>query len=234
MQRAIAVSAGVLLFFPGILLAVPTLVVHADVPNCDPLFVPHEVHELGIAPAFTPFPTELISAADTFTDLSACPASDDPLAPNALVVITNMTPIAWKDLWYVADIPLDGAAGTIISNFDGFVDAAGPAFDPGEAFKIDAVGVNVPLVFESIAFDGIFAPGETWHFIIDDYFNFAGLPASLLDSIGVASASAGGPPSSGSIIAVPVPEPAGVVVGFLGLFGLVAFGWRRVKSPLAC
>jgi len=225
MLRALTIGAGLLLLFPAISLALPTSVDHANLPNCDPLFVPLEVDELGIPPLFTLFPDELIDATDTITNLVACPL-DDPLIPNTLVVMTNLTGIAWKDVWYVADprAPV-GAVGTSISNFDGLVDAAGPVFDPGDAFKIDSVGLNRPLVFESIAFNGIFSPGETWHFIIDDYVNTGGLAASLFDSFGVASASPGGPPSSGSIIAVPVPEPATCMLMLIGL-GAVVVGRR--------
>ena len=229
MLRALTIGAGLLLLFPTISLASPTSVIHQDDPNnCDFLFVPQQVDELGIAPAFTTVPDELIDATDTITSLVACPG-DDPLIPNTLVVMTNLTPIAWRDVWYVADprAPM-GAVGTSISNFDGRV-ASGAVSTPGDAFKIDTVGVNSPLVFESIAFNDIFEPGETWHFIIDDYVNTIGLAASLFDSFGVASASGGGPPSSGSIIAVPVPEPSSIVVAALGFIGLLAFGWRRRK-----
>jgi hypothetical protein len=171
---------------------------------------------LGLAPVF-PL-EERIDAVATFTDMAACP-SDDPEMPNALVVMTNVSPTAWSDVWYVADpLSFESLVGTSISNHDGSV---GNIFSPALTFKIDAVGVNKPLVFESIAFDGIFEPGETWHFIIDDYANTAGLSAALFDSIGVASLSAGGPPSSGSIIAVPVPEPGTFVLLLMGgaLFG---------------
>jgi hypothetical protein len=184
--------------------AVPTTVVSDDTGPCDFLSVPQTVHELGEAPAFTPFPTELISAVSTFIDLVACPSTDGP-APNALVAITNLTGLTWSDLWYVGDPPAaTGGGGTTFTNEDGIVNG-------GLAFKIDAVGLNTPLIFESIAADGIFVPLETWHFIIDDYANTVPLPADALDSIGVGSFSAGGPPSSGSIIALQghgVPEPA--------------------------
>ncbi len=121
-----------------------------------------------------------------------------------------LTPTAWTEVWYVAD----PSATTIISNFDGVVDMAPALVDPGHAFLIDTVGFNKPLIFESGPVNGIWDPGETWHFIIDDYMNFFGAPASAFDSIGVASASAGSPPSSGSIIAI--PEPASLAMLALG------------------
>jgi hypothetical protein len=204
---ALAIGAGYLLF-PTIALALPLKVDHADLPNCDTLIVPQDVHELGIAPAFSTLPDELIEAVDTLTSQAACP-SDDPTILNALVVMTNTTGIAWKDVWYVAD-PGDQASGavfTTLSNVDGVVDMAGGT-NRGFAFKIDTAGINTPLIGESGLLDGIFSPGETWEFIIDDYFNAAGIGASVFDSLGVASASAFAPPSSGSIIAVAVPEPA--------------------------
>jgi hypothetical protein len=208
--------SAILLLLPATSMALPTQVVHQDVDHCDPLFVPQNVHELGIAPTFATLPDELIEAADTITELIACPG-DSPDIPNALVIMTNLTGKAWSDVWYVADPPTqDPFVATSISNFDGLVDTA-PGSLPGRAFKIDTVGVNTPLIFESIAFNDIFEPGETWHFIIDDYMNTAGLPPSLFDSLGVASTSAGGPPSSGSIIAIEVPEPGGFALLAVGL-----------------
>jgi hypothetical protein len=188
--------------------AVPTTVTHDDTAGCDVLSVPRAVHELGEAPAFANFPTELISAVATFITTPACAATDEA-DPNALVVITNLTGLSWSDLWYVGDPPnATGGGGTSFTNVDGVVNG-------GLAFKIDTAGLNTPLVFESIAADGIFAPGEIWHFIIQDYGNAAALAADALDSIGVGSASAGGPPSSGSIIAIRhVPEPLLGLVGY--------------------
>jgi PEP-CTERM motif len=214
MLRTTIAGITILLLLPAVSLALPRIVLYSDDPHCDPLFVPQNVHELGIAPAFAALPLELITSSAIATEVAACPA-DDPLIANVRVSITNTTGIAWADLWYVADPFVDGV-GTFISNYDGFVDDAAGAGIPSRAFKIDTVGVNVPLVSESIAADGIFSPGETWAFIIDDYSNSFGLSAAAFDSMGVASASPGGPPSSGSIIAVPVPEP--------GTFALLAIG----------
>lgn len=165
-----------------------------ETPDCDLLVIPNVVHELG-TPPFPP--DELIECVFTFTNISACPLMDDPLMPNILMVITNLTPTFWTDLHYVADAGPNGPE-TSLSNDDGLITG-------GLAFKIDTVGVNTPLVFESILADLIFAPGETWHFIIQDYSNTLGLPPSAMSSIGVGTGSAGDPFSSGSIVAIPGP-----------------------------
>jgi hypothetical protein len=201
-----------LLWAAGPAQAVPTTVQHENLDNCDPLSVPQNVHELGRSPAFDDFPTERIRAAATFTDDVACVTpNQNPSLLNRVVSITNDTGIAWTDLWYVGDPSAATAfTGTALSNFDGLVNG-------GLAFKIDTVGVNRPLFSESIAADGVFAPTETWLFIIDDYQNGLALPPEALDSLGVGSGSLADPASSGSIIAVRASEPAA-----LGLVGYAA------------
>ena len=182
--------------------AVPTVILHNDTPECDPLFIPELVDELGFSP---PFPLdERLEAVATFTQIPACPMMDDPAMPNALVMITNLTvpPRAFDQVWYVAD------RETTLTNPDGV--AGMPGVPPTRAFRIDTLGVNTPLVSESLAMDGVWMPGETWTFIIQDYSNVLGLPPSLYDSIGVPSTLS--PPSSGSIIAVPEPSFAAMVM----------------------
>ncbi len=201
------VGLGLLLASPAG--AVPTSLTSFDTPPCDVLVVPLVVDELGVG--FPP--DELISATDSLTNLTACSTAPDHPAPNALVTMTNLTPTDFAEVWYVAD------PETFLTNVDGI--AAGML-----SFKIDAVGVNMPLVFESILFDGIFAAGETWEFIIQDYANTLGLPPSALASIGVPSA--GDFISSGSIIAIPVPEPSTALLLGLGLFG-IAVKQRRSR-----
>jgi hypothetical protein len=140
--------------------------------------------------------------------------------PDEVVNMTNLTSTDFQEVWYVAD------PETSLTNWDGLVNGE-------EAFRIDSQindpgGINHPLMYESMVYDGVFQAGETWEFIIQDYFNALGLAASLLDSCAggppctsglVGSLSAGGPPSSGSIIAL-IPEPSTALLFGLGLTAL--------------
>ena len=105
---------------------------------------------------------------------------------------------------------------TRISNFDGWMGEGG--HPPGEAFQIDTVGINRPLVFESMIPDGIFQAGEVWEFILQDYASSWGGPPELYNSIGIGGASLG-PQSTGSIVAI--PEPASMaMIGLVAGFGV--------------
>ncbi|MEM8864499.1 MAG: hypothetical protein AAGF31_03015 [Planctomycetota bacterium] len=186
--------------------AAPVSVTHENLPECDFLLVPEDLDELGIN--FPP--DELIDAVDKLTDQFACPSSDPGVGlGNRLVSIFNLAGQAFDNLWYVAD------PETRFTNVDGLVNGH-------EAFKIDRVGLNRPLVFESINANGIFEPGEQWDFIVDGYSNLNGLAASALFSVAAVGFDSGGEPlSSASVIATPVviPEPTAAL---LVLFAVAA------------
>jgi hypothetical protein len=203
----ICLIAGLILAVSTTAQAVSTPVTYED-GRQDPLaLLGPTYHELGNQP---PFPSnEWINSADLGeTDYVACWENYKiDYYPNMLVSITNMTNMAWTDLHYVAD------PETSITNDDGWIN--------GElAFRIDNIGVNQPLMSESMTPNLIFEPGETWEFIIQNYSNTLGLSAASFGSIGVPSGGDG--LSSGSIIAVPAP---GAVL--LGGIGVCLVGWLR-------
>lgn len=233
---AFTLSIGITMDFAH---AVPVKVSFDDYVQCDKLYIPTiEVDELGrgglVGPggAGYPFPLdETIRVASETTYQSVCKDMDDPDVPDALVHITNITSPkrAFKDVFYV------GNPNTGLSNVDGVVLQQGhETLGAGKAFRIDNVGKNTPLLSESFApANGIFEHGETWKFIIQD-FNGGGLSASEISSIGVAGGSyAGGATtthlSSGSIIAIPVPEPnVALLLGF-GLMACIGKRWKIQK-----
>ena len=166
------------------------------------------VDELGFNP---PFPeNEWITSSWVETIYRPCLENpDDPGIPNAEVSITNMTPFFFSGLQYVAD------PETSLQNYDEY------RINGQAAFLIDDLYDNTPLISESMVADLIFAPGETWVFVIQDYQNSLGLAPSLFGSLGVPTA--GDSLSSGSII-LPIPEPASLLI--LGL-GSIAFLRRK-------
>ncbi len=217
--------------------AFQTAVEHKDDPNhCDPLFIPIKVDELGSAGIFPP--DEGIDHTFTQNGPTVCLPFDDPDMFNPTVTIFNASTQKFNELWYVAD------PETRISNWDGVAEdfaiaSSGVAFD-NPAFRIDADysdpgGVHHPLLSESITANGIFEIGEAWEFVLQDYGNTLGLPPDAFYSPGVGAASdmvvttSPTPLSSGSIIAIPVPEPAGLLMLSLAIvpgLGIV----RRVKK----
>ena len=205
--------------------ALPTQVVHVDTPQCDPLFIPTNVHEIGDAGVF-PSDESLFAISQAPQQIGPCAATDDPTALDEIVEIRNLSGRPWLEVWYVAN------PETTITNFDG--EANDIAYGPTEeAFRIDNMisdpnGSHHPLLFESMTLDGIWEPLETWRFVLQDYSNAFGVPASAIDSLGVGDASppgaAGFRTSSGSIIGVTIPEPKTCV---LLLMGLSTFAFRR-------
>jgi len=132
----------------GTALAMPVEIYSENGPQ-DDLTIDGWGHELGNQ---SPFPDkEYITSAWENTSQTACfdDDSDNPDIDNVEVTITNMTEIYWKDLHYVAD------PETFLTNFDGYIGAL-DITDVEEAFVIDWVGINRPLIGESMTVDTIF------------------------------------------------------------------------------
>ena len=169
--------------------------------------------EIGVG-----FPAdELISSSWETTTYIPCPRDYDSGGPsNIKVTMTNLTDRAFYKVAYVKD------PETSITNDDLLL------INGQESFLIDYAGINVPLVYESMAQDTVFEPGETWKFVIQNYSNTSGLPASAFGSYDavhnlgrVGNQSGGDLVSSGSII----PEPATLIL--LAIGGLALRRKRR-------
>jgi hypothetical protein len=183
--------------------AVIVSVGHSDLPGCDVLLVPNIVDELGDAASFPA--GERILHFNSSVSLHVCDdIVNNPSIPDALVTITNLETIAFTEVWYVID-----QTGSF-ANVDGTVNGA-------SAMRIDTVGVNRPLILESLTADGIFEAGESWQFVLEDYVN--GPAADAFTTPGVVGIADQRP----SIIAT-IPEPSGLI---LGLLGGLAFVRRR-------
>ena len=217
MTNKTTIALAALTLAAGLAAANPVDGEYTDGPRCDNHGFLNAIEELGTAPFFPQ--DELIDTVWTVTQQPACLASDDPTLPNALVEMTNLTGKYWDNLFYVAD------PETTLSNVDGFgMSYAAPgAITP--AFRIDSFGANKNLVFESMAFDGIFEPGEVWAFIIQDYGNAFGLTPDLMGSLDFAGASGGDSMSTGSVVQFVVPAPGSLAL--LGLGGLTIARRRR-------
>ena len=222
-RRLRAALIGAMLLGASPVAAIPTTVTFQDTVNCDVLSVPAQVEELGnpASPPFGPagpFPADsaIASSASSSGEIE-CQNGDIGTGP--IVQITNLTTTSFGRVWYVGD------SSSAITNLDGEINGVA-------AFEIDAVGFNAPLLAESITADGIFAPGETWSFVIAGFDDVCGRSATYFGSIGVPSDGGVGtecsgefpPPdgSTGSIIAVPVPEPGTMSLVGLGVLALAA------------
>ncbi len=186
--------------------------IYFDVPTCDNHGFKIAVEEFGDPSVFRP--DEAIAHISTFINEPACIATDNTAIPNSLVEIVNLTDRFIEDLYYVGD------PDTIFTNVDGIGDAGVIPDLHGLAFRIDFLGANRPLIFESLTPDGVFEPGEIWHFIVQDYFHPAGLAPDAFFSIGMADASFTPIDISSASIVRMIPAPASASVLLLALLGV--------------
>jgi hypothetical protein len=154
--------------------------------QCDVMPDPIIGGELGLRP---PFSTDarIVSPSPTTTTTPSCIAENQVGVDNIQLTITNRTKQDFLEVYYVAD------PQTTITNADGLIDGE-------EAFRIDNIGSNTPLISESMTPDNIFEANEEWVFILQDYSNTLGVAARKLQSMGLPSGA--DDRSSGSIIGV--------------------------------
>ncbi len=181
-------------------------------------------HELG---DLFPPDEEIISIWADTPYVPCAHTPDDPQFPNIEIEMTNLSGIDWYNVHYVAD------PETLLTNDDGRIGNLG-LLDDQLAFRIDNIGVNTPLVYESMVLDNIFQAGETWKFVIQDFSNSLGALPAPFASRGIASLSAGTADpnllSSGSIIGQ-VPEPTTLAIwSLLGACGAAAAARRRKRT----
>lgn len=211
---ATIVSATALFAAPA--LAFPVNGTYFDDPtNCDNHGSRLITDEIGTGVLF---PTTCsILASWAFTQVTACPLTDNTSIPNVEIRIVNTSGRSWTDLFYVGNVE------TSFSNYDGFgVSTTSPAGALGLAVKLDHVGGNTPLILESGVVDGIFSPFETWVFVLQDWTNGVGFAPDMFDSLDFAGFSM---ISSGSIVATIVPTPG--ALASLAAGGLIAIRRRR-------
>ncbi len=216
--------AGLLLVCAGSANAVPVNGLYLEDPRCDAQPNQNLGHEIGETTAF-PIDERILVVVSPA--LSYVCVGDDGAPNDFTVQMTNLSPYAYVDLFFVAD------DGMFVGNSDGtVVDLIGAPGITADAFKIDGTvtpGVNSNLFGESGAVNEIFEPGETWRFMVTNVVFPASVPPVLVfDSVGgFAGSSTGFPPSTASILGSQiVPEPsAGLLLG-LGV-ALLGFARRR-------
>lgn len=200
-------AAAALLLAAKVGYAVPITGVYAEDPRCDTIPNQTLTHELG-EQQFFPL-NESFSVQVSPATFTVC-VPDDGIANDWIVAMTNTSGVAWKNLFFVADL------GLTIGNADGnMIDVIGAPGVVADAFRIDGtvtLGLNNNLLSESGAVDEIFQPGETWRFNVSNYFDPAGTaPQPIFRNPGKFAGSEPfiTPPfSTASILATPVPEPS--------------------------
>jgi hypothetical protein len=231
-KRFIVLLVAVYCRWAGTAHALPIEGVVVDDPRGDPVG-DSLGEELGV-PGIFPTNEWIESVAEQTNSVVGVP--DDGLPNDWLVFMTNQNIRAFGD---PVGLPLYFAAnvGNSIGNADGTADWSVPAAIPpggfADAFHIDSVGMNANLVFESGVFDGIFASGETWGFLVTNFivplapgapprFESVGHSIGLFPGIGTASI----------VVGVPVPEPStwAMMAFGIGLGGLARSRRRAARA----
>ncbi len=217
MQKTLIIMAAALAMAAAVTTAKARPVSVDSIPvTCDAFGPGGSYHELGLPSTLSggSFPADqaIIYGASQLGEDDPCGTTSGQPGIDTLVSMTNLTSITWHDVWFVAD-PNPATGTPTHTNVDALI-GEGPT--PGEGFRIDTTGINVPLIFEDIASNELFEPGETWEFVIQDWY----MPGIVeFTSIGIGGESgiagaAGLPLSNASIIArpfdqpPPIPEPA--------------------------
>lgn len=191
--------------------AVPVLGQYLEDARCDTL--PNQAlrDELGQQ---TFFPVnESVELAFQATQTTVC-VPNDGAANDWIVQIRNLSGQAWQDLFFVVD------SGLTLGNSDGTIrDAVGAPNIFSDAMRIDSLGINNNLLFESGPANNIFDVGEIWRFNVSNFSALGpgGFLPPLLTTPGKFSGSSPFGTTSGtaSILANPVPEP-GVISVLIG------------------
>ena len=192
-----------------------------DDPNhCDSYADYNLTHELGDSAVFPADESIFYDAKNM--DVFVC-VPDDGISNDYEIRMQNLSGVAWEDVTFVVDEGVNFALG----NYDGsVVDLTSATGDSTLAFRIDSVGGNNPLVYESMTADNIWEIGEFWTVHVTNFGDGSQTP--VFDSLGVFGVGSGGfPPSTASILANVVPEPA--TMGLLAI-GAAAVIRRRKRT----
>lgn len=202
--------------------AVPIQGLFVDDPtHCDSHADYNLTHELGDAAVF-PAEESIFYDAKNMNVFVCVP--DDGIANDYEIRMQNLSGVAWQDVTFVVDEGVNFSQG----NYDGsVVDLSSATGANTLAFRIDSVGGNAPLVFESMTADDIWEIGEFWTIHVTNFGNGSQTP--VFDSVGVFGVGSGGfPPSTASILANVVPEPASL--GLLAAGAALLIGRRRRRT----